>query len=177
MAKATKKQNYAVAKVLHWVAGIVIVFNLLSGWRLDSFELEIKQNLLMIHSGVGVVIFLLMVFRWWWRSSRKLYTPPRWYKRPSMLLQWVLYPLVIAQVVIGVAQAAFIDYDVVAFGLIPFSSLAAANEALHDVLLEMHEIMAWVLILLVASHGIERGRFAFIEDSKLMKAGEVEAEG
>ena len=172
MAKSTKAFNYSVAKVLHWAAGIVIVFNLLSGWRLDSFPLEIKQNLLMIHSGVGVVIFLMMTFRWWWRSSRKVYAPPRWWKRPAMLLQWVLYPLVIAQVAIGVAQAAVIDYDVVAFGMIPISSLAAADGPLHDALLGMHELMAWVLILLVAAHGFERGRFAFIEDVNLMKAEE-----
>jgi cytochrome b561 len=125
----------------------------------------------MIHSGVGVVILLMMTFRWWWRRSRKLYA--RWWKRPSMVLQWVLYPLVIAQVLIGVTQAAFVDYDVVAFGFIPFSALAAANGPLHDSLLLMHELMAWVLILLVAAHGIERGRFAFIEDVSLMKTEEA----
>jgi cytochrome b561 len=164
MAGSTRKFYYTVAKVLHWVAGFIIVFNLLSGWKIGDFPLAQKQILIMIHSGVGVTIFAMMLFRFWWRKAHKLYEPPRWWKRPSMLLQWIFYPLVVIQVIIGVSQAAFIDYEVFAFGLIPFSSLAADNEAWRQVFHEMHEVTAILLILLIACHGVERGRLAFIDD-------------
>jgi cytochrome b561 len=79
-----------------------------------------------------------------------------------MILQWIFYPLMLLQVIIGVVQAAFIDYEVLAFGFINISALADANAALHAQLLELHGLMAILLILLVLVHGVERSRKAFI---------------
>ena len=157
----SKKFNYTVAKTLHWLAGFIIAFNLLSGWRLEDFP-EQKHVLIMIHSGIGTTIFLLMLFRWWWRKSHKLYAPPRWWKRPSMVLQWIFYPLLLIQPILGVALAAFISYEVLAFGFINYSALAADNEYLQSVFHELHGSMAVLLIVLVILHGLERSRKAFI---------------
>jgi cytochrome b561 len=162
MSVSRKKFYYTVAQVLHWIAAFIIAFNLLSGWTLGDFPLGQKQVLIMIHSGVGVTVFLLMLFRWHWRRSHNLYAPPGWYKRPSMILQWIFYPLLLLQVIIGVVQAAFIDYEVLAFGFINISALADANAALHAQLLELHGLMAILLILLVLLHGAERSRKAFV---------------
>ncbi len=170
MSGSKKKFYYTVAKVLHWMAGFFIAFNLLSGWKIEDFSLDQKQVLIMIHSGIGTVIFALMLFRWWWRKTHNLYTPPGWWKRPSRVLQWIFYPLVLIQVIIGVMQAAFIDYEVLAFGFIPYSSIAADDEAMRQLFLEMHGLTAIVLILLIVCHGIERGRLAFIDDGKQMSA-------
>ncbi len=159
----SKKFNYTIAKVLHWIAGFIIVFNLLSGWKLGDFPLHQKQVLIMIHSGIGTTIFMLMLFRLWWRRKHKLYTPPRWWKRPSMVLQIIFYPLVLIQAVIGVVQAAFIDYEVLAFGFINYSAIAADNEELHSMFLDLHGLTALVLISLILLHGLERSRGAFIE--------------
>ena len=124
MSASNKKSKYAVAKFMHWAVGVIILFNLLSGWRLGTFELDVKQVLLMVHSGVGTVIFLGMLYRWWWRKSNNLYAPRGWCRRPSMQLQWVFYPLVPMQVVIGVTLAAFIDYEALGLGFIPYWSVA-----------------------------------------------------
>lgn len=161
----SKKTAYGVAKALHWFGLLVIGFNLLSGWRLDTFELAAKEMLLMVHSGVGTVIFFLMLLRWWWRRSNRLYTPPRWWKRPSMLVQWVFYPLTLVQVGIGLALASVIDYKVFGFGVIPFSSLAADDPRLHALFLQAHGLMAYLLILLVVVHGGERWKVIFLTDS------------
>ncbi len=148
-------------------AGVLIIgFNLLSGWRLDSFSLEIKQVLMMIHSGVGTAILFMMLFRWWWRRTHHLYSPPRWWQRPSMLLQWVFYPLVLMQVAIGVSVAAVIDYEVLGLGFIPFSAVAADSESLQASFLQLHAVTAWVLIALVLTHGLERWRLIFVDDSR-----------
>lgn len=172
MPAANKKFNYTVAKVLHWAAAIIIIFNLLSGWRLGGFAVATREMLLMIHSGVGTVIFLVMLFRWWWRRTHKLYVPPRWWKRPSMLLQWVLYPLVLLQAVIGVTVAGFINYKVSGFGFLPYSDLAADNERLQAFFLQLHAMNAWLLILLITAHFIERWRLIFIDDVKPASAEE-----
>lgn len=170
MSGSNRKFYYTVAKVLHWVAGFIIAFNLLSGWKIEDFPLATKQVLIMVHSGLGTTIFALMLFRWWWRKAHKLYSPPRWWRRPSMLLQVIFYPLVLIQVLIGVAQAAFIDYEVLAFGFIPYSALAADDEAMRQFFLQLHGMTALLLIALIICHGIERGRLAFIDDGQQMRA-------
>lgn len=160
----SRKSAYDLAKFLHWVGLVVVGFNLLSGWRLDSFEVAVKQVLLMVHSSVGVVIFLLMAFRWWWRRRHRLYTPPRWWKRPAILVQWVFYPLTLLQVALGVAVASVIGDKVLAFGVIPVSSLAADNPGLKELFLSWHSALALLLITLVAVHGFERWRMIFVND-------------
>ncbi len=158
MTATNKKFHYTIAKILHWSVGFIIVFNLLSGWRIEEFTPEAKHVIIMVHSGIGTIVFVMMLFRWWWRKSHNLYAPPRWWKRPSMLLQVILYPLLLIQPVIGVLQAAFIDYEVLAFGLIPYSALAADNESLHGMFLQWHGNLALLLIFLVLVHGLERTR-------------------
>ena len=165
----SKKFNYTVARTLHWVAGFFIAFNLLSGWKISDFSLEQKQIIIMVHSGIGVRIFLLMLFRWWWRKAHNLYEPPGWWRRPSMLLQVIFYPLLLIQPIIGVLQAAFIDYEVLAFGFINFSAIATANESLRNSFLEFHGMTAILLIMLILLHGIERSRKAFADDGQQMQ--------
>ena len=159
----SRRTDYTVAKVLHWIAACLIGFNLLSAWKLSSFAQDIKEVLVMIHSGVGVTILLLMLARLWWRSSRHLYTPRGWYRRPSMLLQYAFYPLVILQVILGVIQAGFSDYDVLAFGVINISALAESNQTLRELFLSLHALTAVTLMLMVVAHGLERYRAIFTD--------------
>jgi len=165
MSGSKKKFYYTIAKVLPWVAAFFIAFNLLSGWKIGGFPLEQKQLLIMVHSGIGTTILILMLIRWWWRKSHKLYTPPRWYRRPSMLLQWIFYPLLMIQPVLGILLAAFIDYKVLAYGFINYSALATDNENLQNLFLQSHKLMAILLIALIIIHGMERSRKAFMDDT------------
>lgn len=165
MPGSKKRFHYTVAKTLHWVAAFIIAFNLLSGWTIGDFSPPAKHVLIMIHSGIGTTIFFLMIFRWQWRRAHNLYTPPSWWKKPSMLLQCAFYPLLCIQVVIGVAQAAFINYEVLAFGFINYSAIAPDNEELHSLFLDAHGLTAILLITLILFHGLERSRGAFIDDS------------
>jgi cytochrome b561 len=162
--KLSKKSQYTVAKVMHWAAGLLIAYNLLSGWRLGGFEEGVREILLMVHSSFGVVIFGMMLFRWWWRRVNRLYVPRGWYKRPSMVIQWVLYPLTLVHVIVGGAVASVIDYDIHAFGFIPFSWIAADSKSLEAFFLQQHAIGAWVLIGIVLVHGAERLRKLYVTD-------------
>ena len=72
-----------------------------------------------------------------------------------MLLQMSFYPLLLIQVMIGVAQAAVIDYEVLAFGVINYSAIAPDNEWWHDVFLRAHGLIAALLIALIIVHALE----------------------
>lgn len=156
MSGSKKKFDYKVARILHWVTAYLVATNLLSGWRLGAFPLSTKLSLVMLHSGIGTTIFFLMLFRWWWRKSHRLYASPGSWKRPSILIQWIFYPLLLIQVIIGVVQAAFIDYEVLAFGFINFSAIAPDNETLHSLFLQAHGLTAALLIVLIIIHVVGR---------------------
>jgi len=163
---SNKRRYYLVAKILHWLTAFVVAFNILSGWKLGDFALQTRQPLVNFHADVGVTIFFLMLFRWWWREHHKLFAFPGRWKRPSTLVQLIFYPLVLIQVMIGAVQAAFIDYEVIAFGFINFSAIAADNEGLHELFLLAHGLTAGLLIVLIVLHGLERSKKALIDDQQ-----------
>jgi|TARA_B100000315_G_scaffold233234_1_gene246209 hypothetical protein len=51
IVESNRRFNYTVIKVMHWVSGLLIGFNLLSAWKIGDFPLEQKQIIVMIHSG------------------------------------------------------------------------------------------------------------------------------
>jgi cytochrome b561 len=166
---SSKHSQYTIARSLHWFAAFIIAFNLLSGWKLADLPMETKTWIIMIHSGIGVTIFLLMLLRWWWRKKNNLYAPPGFWKKPTVVLMWIFYPLVLLQTILGMSQALFTDYDVRAYGFINFSALADANEGMRNLFLDLHGTTAILLIVLVLVHGAERSRKAFADDGQQMK--------
>ncbi len=159
---SSKASQYTIAQVLHWIAGALIGFNLMSGWRIATFEPDVKLILIAIHSGVGLTIFTLMIVRWWWRKKNNLYTPPNWWKRPPIVLQWIFYPLVLIQPVLGFFMAMYNDYDVKAFGFLDISALGESNPALRALFFDLHTWLAILLIVLVLLHGADRLKKLFI---------------
>ena len=124
----------------------------------------------MIPSGLGNTVFGLWLDGWLWRKSNKLYSPPGWQKKPSMLMQWFFYPLLLLQPVLGLMQAIFIDYKVYAFGVINYSAIASQNEEFFSMFHQWHALTAGLLILIFLLHVMDKSRKFFIDDSNSMKA-------
>ena len=155
MSTLDKSTYYTVARILHWVTAYLIFFNLVSGWQHEGLSVSSRRMFAMLHSGAGTTILVLTLFRWWWRTSHALYASPGWWRKPSLLLQVSFYPLLVTEVILGVVQAAFVDYDVRAFGFISYSALAPANERLHRLFLTLHGRTAMLLLVLIAVHALE----------------------
>ena len=169
MVTLSKRSQYTVAKLMHWTVALVVVLMLMSGWRTESFSLEDREWIMMIHSGLGTTIFFLMLYRWWWRRSHNLYTRRGWQKKPSLLIRWAFYPLLLLQPVLGFLQATRIDYQVLAFGLLDYSALAVSDQGLFDVFHTLHAGLAIVLILILLVHVGDISRRFFIDDTQSMK--------
>jgi len=159
-----RKSYYTAAKALHWLVALIGILLLMSGWRAGDITPDNKPVFMMIHSGLGSLVFVLMLIRWWWRKKHKLYVRRQWYKKPSILIQLLFYPLLLLQPIIGVLQAAFTKYDVRAFDLINYSALAVENEQMFNIFHKLHGIIAIVLILLLCLHTIDRAKQFFVED-------------
>jgi len=155
MSEVEKKSYDAVAKTLHWLIALIVIVMLIAGWTLEDMPLEERQQIIMIHSGLGTTIFVLMLMRLGWRLTHRppVAVPmPDWQHKASVFVHWAFYGLLLLQPIFGVLQAAYIDYPVLAFGIIDYSGLAADNQAMFSLFHQAHGITAGLLILLVLVH-------------------------
>lgn len=68
-------------------------------------------------------------------------------------MHWSLYILLIVQPVLGICQAMYIaDYEILAFGVIDYSGLAANDEGNARLFHILHGLNASVLSVLVVGH-------------------------
>ncbi|MDA1075600.1 MAG: cytochrome b/b6 domain-containing protein, partial [Proteobacteria bacterium] len=113
----------STAKWLHWLIGALVIVMLIGGQTLEALPFDEREQLIMVHSGLGTLVLLAMILRAGWRRT---HPPPgpvgTMSDRQIMLAKWVhrgLYTLLVLQPLLGIAQAMFIcDYQVRAFGLI-----------------------------------------------------------
>jgi cytochrome b561 len=150
--------NYgATAKWLHWLVGVIAIVMLIAGRTLESLPLDERTQIIMVHSGLGTLVLLLMIVRLVWRRT---HTPPPLPEgiganqvRLSLWMHRALYVLFILQALFGIGQAMFLsDYEVVAFGFLNYSAMAADDAGLARVFHVLHGVNSALLSLLVLGH-------------------------
>ena len=147
----------AAAKWFHWLVGVIVIIMLIFGQGLEALPLDERQQIIMGHSGLGTLVLLLMVVRWSWRLSHEPPGPTAnmsaLQTRLSKIVHWALYVLLLLQPIFGILQAMYIaDYEVVAFGLIDYSSLAEDNAERARLFHILHGLNATVIMVLVIGH-------------------------
>lgn len=147
----------ATAKWLHWIAGIIVIVMLIAGRTLESLPIGEREQIIMVHSGLGTLVLALMILRLWWRQGHPVPGPtPNMgptQVRLSRLMHGGLYVLLILQPLFGIAQAMFLtDYQVLAFGTINYSALAPGNESLARVFHIAHGLNSLIISILVIGH-------------------------
>lgn len=147
----------ATAKWLHWLIGFIVIIMLIFGRGLEDMPLTEREQTIIGHAGLGTLVLLLMLIRWPWRLTHDAPGPTEvmgpWQIRLSKIMHWGLYVLLVLQPVFGILQAMFItEYEVVAFGLIDYSSMVADDASLARIFHIAHGATAALLSLLVLGH-------------------------
>ena len=147
----------ATAKWLHWLIALVVIVMLIFGRTLESLPLNEREEIIMAHSGLGTLVLVLMLLRWAWRLTHETPGPIETMSvvqtRLSKAMHWSFYVLLVLQPILGISQAMFItDYEVLAFGVIDYSSLAVADAGRAKIFHVLHGINATVLSVLVIGH-------------------------
>ena len=145
------------AKWLHWLIGTIVIIMLIFGRTMEALPLTEREVIIMAHSGLGTLVLLLMLARWGWRLSHEppaeISTMGTWQSRLAKLMHWSLYVLLVVQPILGILQAMYIaDYEILAFGVIDYSALAADDAERARVFHVLHGLNATVLSILVIGH-------------------------
>jgi cytochrome b561 len=147
----------ATAKWLHWLVAFFVILMLIFGRTLESLPIDEREEIIMGHSGLGTLVLVLMLIRILWRFTHPvpgaLPNMSAWQSRMSSWMHVALYVLLVLQPIFGIAQAMFLtDYEVLAFGAIPYSGLMVDDAEMASVFHIMHSINAWALSVLVLGH-------------------------
>ena len=120
--KSTPDRYGAVAIAIHWLAAILIVVVLVSGFRAgDGLDPGIKAGLLRVHVPVGLAILILTLARiaWWWLADRKpapIAGQPPLLHRAASAVHILFYVVILGMAASGIGMMVLSGAGQIVFG-------------------------------------------------------------
>jgi cytochrome b561/polyisoprenoid-binding protein YceI len=169
----------AAAKTLHWLIAALILIMFPLAWTMGDFSGLQKFKLYNLHKSIGITVLALMALRLLWRAS---FAPPALpetmpgrERRAAHLGHLALYAALFIMPLSGWAMISASDKPSVFFNATPFpllpwlGGLAPAEKKSFALLFkEVHEVSAYVLLVLIAGHVAAALRHAFILKDGIM---------
>lgn len=161
-------QYTSTAKVLHWLIALMIIGLFALGQYMNDLSMSpSKLQLYSWHKWAGVTVFLLVLIRLGWRL---LHTPPALpaqMSKPQRLASHighaVLYLLMLAIPISGWLMSSAKGYQTVWFGVVPLPDLIGKDKQIGEALVELHESLNGLLMLIVAIHALAALKHHFID--------------
>lgn len=149
-------QYSAFAIFLHWVMAILIMGTIVLGWYMTSISDDPGSDWYFnLHKSIGIIIALLVLVRLAWRFG---HTPaalpdsvPKWQKKTSRAVHWMLYICIVLMPILGLTGALFSRSGVVFFGL-TVPRILGPDRALTELFLSAHVVVSWILVALICIH-------------------------
>jgi len=192
--KQTQRYN-KIAVLLHWLIAIAIFGMFALGWYMSELPKEAPKQLAFdlfdwgiytwqlaeeasprtfyfnLHKSIGVTVFGLIVLRLLWRLMNKppamLSSYKAWERKLATGTHHLLYLLMVAIPVSGIIMATYSKYGIKWFGLDLIPGLDDKN--MRDLFKEIHEIIGFVLLILLVLHIGGALKHKFVDKDDTMK--------
>lgn len=118
------------------------------------------------HRSVGISIFLLAILRLAWRVRQGVpgsLPMPGWQFIASRISHWFMYGLIFLLPITGWLLSSASAQGASWFNVVALPNLVAANPGLADVLEEIHEILARLLLIIALVHIAAALKHAFVD--------------
>jgi cytochrome b561 len=169
------KTYSAPAIFFHWLVALLIFVTVPLAWVMtDMATSPQKLQFYSWHKWIGVTVFLLAALRLLWRWSHG--APPAhagmpdWQRKTAALTHFGLYVLLFALPVSGWVMSSAGGFPVVYLGIWQLPDLVAKNKPLFETMKEVHELLAYGLLGVVALHTLAALKHHFIDrDSVLVR--------
>ena len=145
------------AIAMHWLMAVLIFGAFGVGTYMVGLKLSpTKLQLYSWHKWAGVTIFALLWLRLAWRLAHPApalpASVPAWQQRVAHATHVVLYLLMIAVPLSGWLMSSAKGFQTVWFGVLPIPDLLNKDEALGDLLKNVHLFLTYSLAALVLAH-------------------------
>ena len=170
-------QTYGLlAVLLHWLLALMIIA--LFGLGLWMVGLDYYSAWYQLapwwHKSMGALVAALMLFRGIWRWANPTPQPepglPKWQCGLALLGQYLFYALVALIVISGYLIVTAEGEGLSVFDWFVIPALPKSFEQQEDLAGEVHEYLAWLMMLFVLLHSLAALRHHFIDkDRTLLK--------
>ncbi|MEW5250025.1 cytochrome b [Microbulbifer discodermiae] len=174
--KNTQDHYGWVAIALHWLMAPVVIGLFALGWwmrQLSYYDPWYRQGP-ELHKSIGVLLLVLLVLRLVWKLYNRSPAPepgtPRWQQLGARLAHGVIYLLLFAIGISGYLISTADGRPIEVFDLFSLPATIGGIPNQEDIAGEIHELLAWTLITLVALHALAALKHHFIDrDGTLRK--------
>jgi cytochrome b561 len=143
------------ARILHWLMAVLILGMLFVGVGMVSSVAPWQITLVAIHKVLGLLLLALVVIR----LGVRLACPPPplpadlpgWQKVAAQLSHWLLYLLMFAQPLIGLAMQSAGGYPLLVAG-VALPTLLAPDPELYGLLRLAHSLVGFALFATILLH-------------------------
>ncbi|MBI5041355.1 MAG: cytochrome b [Gammaproteobacteria bacterium] len=158
MNRFSTERYTAFARALHWLMALMILGLIAVGIYMSDLPDDAPNRLQIytLHKTFGVLALFLIFVRIAWNLINKPPALPAllkpWEVKLTLLVKASLYLLMIATPMAGYALSNFADKSILLFGVFEMPVLFAPSEEGKDIAGELHEILAFTMLGLVALH-------------------------
>jgi len=139
---------------LHWITAALVLLLWGSAQLIDFFAKGAPRwNMLGVHMTLGVILAVILLRRVFWRFTAGTRLPPAdagWRGRAAVATHFLLYGLLIAQVLLGFANAWVRGEHVYTWFVIP--AFDPADKDLRHNVGELHELGANLILIVAGLH-------------------------
>lgn len=143
----------------HWLTALLVVglFASAQVWKWVERGSWLRKDLQSIHISFGILLAAIIILRIVWRMANRGDLPPATtglQEIAAKLVHVALYVLLCLQVVLGFLFRWAQGEPFAFFGLFPIPHLFAVDPAMRSNFGEMHNVVAWAIIVLAGLHAI-----------------------
>ena len=172
----TSEQYGLIAVVLHWIVALALIglfalglwmvgLDYYSPWYRDGPWWHRSIGLM-----VGAVMIVRLLFRWWGPTPVPEKSLKRYERHMASITHGLLYLLVFTIVVSGYLISTADGQPIEVFNWFNLPSLISGIENQEDIAGEVHEYLAWFMIVLASVHALAALKHHFIDgDRTLLK--------
>jgi len=174
MALYSSRVRYShVAVTFHWVIALLIFTLFPLGLYMAAQDINPQVlKLYSLHKSLGITVLTLAVLRIAWR----LFNPPpplpsampMIQKIASYVVHGLLYLGMLAIPLTGWAASSSAGFAVAPFGLFTLPNIAPKDHDLHELMGELHEIFAYLVMALVVLHLAAALYHQFVQKDNLL---------
>ncbi len=153
----TYPRHHKLTVLIHWLTFLTIVILLATIFSREFVEDdEIRLTLLNIHRSCGVLLLALLIIRlfirYFFYFSNVNTDLPSTLQKIANATHWVIYSFLFAVPISGWLFTSAAGKPLIFFGFLHLPALLQKNRDLAEVMGEVHEVLAWIFVILIFAH-------------------------
>lgn len=174
MLRNTNSSYGLLMKCFHWLAASLVVFMLILGLGMQYVhENNLRSQLYSFHKSLGIIVIALAALWVIWAaiSTKPTYvdTMPKWQRIAAYSVHGLLYISIIVMPMSGWIMSSAYGYPPQFFGLFTLPNLLPVNAGIAKTASDIHEVVAWSIVILLSLHILAALKHQFIEKDNILK--------